>query len=384
MKKNIAILGSTGSIGSQALDVIREHRDKFDVEVLTAQSNVDVLVTQTNEFLPNAVVIGDETCYDELRERLKKQPVKIYAGNEALCQVVQMAGVDMVLTAMVGYAGLKPTIAAIEAGKDIALANKETLVVAGHLIIEMARKKQVRILPVDSEHSAIYQCLAGEGFNKIEKIYLTASGGPFRTLEKKALENVSPNDALNHPNWVMGAKITIDSASLMNKGLEAIEAKWLFHLDPEQIEVLVHPQSIIHSMVQFEDGSIKAQMGLPDMKLPILYAFSFPERTKTHFPRLDFSDHAKLTFEKADQKRFRNLNLAYDAMKRGGNIPCALNAANEIAVQSFLDGTIRFTVMPDIIEYAMNRIPLIKAPVFEDFEETDMESRRLAMAFING
>jgi 1-deoxy-D-xylulose-5-phosphate reductoisomerase len=384
MKKNIAILGSTGSIGSQALEVIREHRDKFDVEVLTAQRNLDMLVGQAIEFKPNAVVIGDESLYPELRDRLEDHPVKVFAGKEALCQVVQMTGVDMVLTAMVGYAGLKPTISAIEAGKDIALANKETLVVAGQLIIELARKKQVRILPVDSEHSAIYQCLAGEGFNRIEKIYLTASGGPFRTFDARMLQNVTPGDALNHPNWVMGAKITIDSASLMNKGLEAIEAKWLFHLDPAQIEVLVHPQSIVHSMVQFEDGSIKAQLGLPDMKLPILYALSFPERMKTRFPRLDFSDAGSLTFERADQERFRNLDLAYQAMKQGGNIPCALNAANEIAVQAFLDGTLKFTAMPDVIEHAIQRIHYIKAPVFADFEETDTESRRLAMAFING
>ena len=384
MKKKIAILGSTGSIGSQTLEVIREHIDLFDVEVLTANTNFELLIRQAKDFLPNAVVIKEEAHYQQLKGALSHLPVKVFAGSESLSQVVEMDSVDMVVTAMVGYSGLKPTIAAIKANKDIALANKETLVVAGKIIIDLARKHQVRILPVDSEHSAIYQCLAGEGFNKIEKILLTASGGPFRKFNREKLKNVSPEQALNHPNWKMGPKITIDSASLMNKGFEAIEAKWLFHIEPDQIEVLIHPQSIIHSMVQFEDGSIKAQLGLPDMKLPILYALNFPERPKTNFPRLDFSNYSNLSFEAADRKNFPNLDLAFEAMKLGGNIPCALNAANEIAVEAFLKRKIGFTKMPELIEKGMNHIAFVSEPTIEDLENTDKEIRHLVWSFING
>jgi len=384
MKKRIAILGSTGSIGNQTLEVVREHIDRFDVEVLTANTNFELLIRQAKEFLPNVVVIKEEAHYQQLKKALSHFPVKVFAGSESLSQVVEMDSVDMVVTAMVGYSGLKPTIAAIKAHKDIALANKETLVVAGKIIIDLARKHQVRILPVDSEHSAIYQCLAGEGFNKIEKVILTASGGPFRKFNREELKSVSPEQALNHPNWEMGPKITIDSASLMNKGFEAIEAKWLFHIEPDQIEVLIHPQSIIHSMVQFEDGSIKAQLGLPDMKLPILYALSFPERPKTRFPRLDFLNHSNLSFDIANRKNFPNLDLAFSAMKQGGNIPCALNAANEIVVEAFLKRKIGFTEMSELIEKGMNHIAFVSEPTIEDLENTDKEIRQLVWSFING
>ncbi|MDX2444428.1 MAG: 1-deoxy-D-xylulose-5-phosphate reductoisomerase [Bacteroidales bacterium] len=382
MKKSIAILGSTGSIGTQALEVISQHPERFEVEVLTANNNYQLLAEQARYFLPDTVVIGNETHYESLKRKLADLPIKVFAGYEAISQVVQMQNIDMVLTAMVGYAGLRPTLSAIEAGKDIALANKETLVVAGKLIIDLARQKRVRIIPVDSEHSAIYQCLVGEGFNKIEKIILTASGGPFHKKDLNALKNVTPEEALKHPNWEMGAKITIDSASLMNKGFEAIEAKWLFNLDPAQIEVLVHPQSIVHSMVQFEDGSIKAQMGLPDMKLPILYAFSFPERLKSDFPRLHFKDYPNLSFEQPDTNKFTNLNLAYRAMEAGGNVPCMLNAANEIVVQAFLEKKISFVEMSEIIHKTMDVVQFIPKPSLEDFEKTDEESRRLALSFI--
>lgn len=382
MKKRIAILGSTGSIGTQALDVIAQHPERFEVEVLTANNNYKLLEKQARLFAPDTVVIGDETHYLNLKENLSDLPIKVFAGNESISQVVQMDNIDMVLTAMVGYAGLKPTIAAIQSGKDIALANKETLVVAGKLIIDLARKNKVRILPVDSEHSAIYQCLIGEGFNQIEKIFLTASGGPFHNKDLNTLKNVSPEEALKHPNWEMGAKITIDSASLMNKGFEAIEAKWLFNLDPEQIEVLIHPQSIIHSMVQFEDGSIKAQLGLPDMKLPILYAFSFPERLISDFPRLNFKDYPNLSFEQPDTNKFPNLELAFKAMQSGGNVPCVLNAANEIVVKAFLEKKIRFVEMPEIINKTMDVVEFISKPGLEDFEKTDKKSRLLAMSFI--
>ena len=381
MKKRIAILGSTGSIGTQALDVISQHPERFEVEVLTANNNYKLLEKQARLFMPDTVVIGNEIYYERLKKNLDDLPIKVFAGNESISQVVQMDNIDMVLTAMVGYAGLKPTLSAIDAGKDIALANKETLVVAGKLIIDLARQKRVRIIPVDSEHSAIYQCLAGEGFNKIEKIILTASGGPFHKLKKDTLVDVTPENALKHPNWEMGAKITIDSASLMNKGFEAIEAKWLFNLTPEQIEVLVHPQSIVHSMVQFEDGSIKAQLGLPDMKLPILYAFSFPERLRSDFPRLHFNDYPNLSFEPPDTNKFPNLTLAYKAMEAGGNTPCVLNAANEIVVKAFLEKKIRFTEMSDIIHKTMDSVEFIPAPGLEDFEKTDKESRRLALSF---
>lgn len=382
MKKGIAILGSTGSIGTQALQVIADYSGKFSVEVLTANNNVDLLEQQARKFLPNVVVIGNEKHYKRLSEKLVDLPIKVYTGKDAYSQVVQMESIDLVLTAMVGYAGLRPTIAAIEAGKEIALANKETLVVAGKLIIDSARKNRVRILPVDSEHSAIFQCLVGEGFNKIEKIILTASGGPFRNLSMEALSRVTPAQALKHPNWDMGAKITIDSASLMNKGFEAIEAKWLFNLEPNQVEVVVHPQSIIHSMVQFEDGSVKAQMGLPDMKLPILYAFSFPERLKSDFPRLSFQEYPNLTFEKANEEKFPNLLLAWQAMSRGGNASCVLNAANEVMVKAFLEEKVSFMKMADIIQKTMDNIPFIKDPDLEDFEKTDEESRRLALSFL--
>jgi len=384
MKKRIAILGSTGSIGTQTLEVVREHPGRFDVEVLTANTNFELLTKQAKEFLPNAVVIKEEAYYQQLKEALGNLPVKVFAGSESLNQVVEMDSVDMVVTAMVGYSGLKPTIAAIKAHKDIALANKETLVVAGKMIIDLARKHQVRILPVDSEHSAIYQCLAGEGFNKIEKVILTASGGPFRKFSIEKLKSVSMEQALNHPNWEMGPKITIDSASMMNKGFEAIEAKWLFHIEPGQIEVLIHPQSIIHSMVQFEDGSIKAQMGLPDMKLPILYALSFPERPKTRFPRLDLLENQNLSFEAVDRLKFPNLELAFQAMKKGGNIPCALNAANEIAVEAFLKKKISFTKMPELIKRGIDQIAFVLDPTIEDLENSDKETRKNVWSFING
>ena len=382
MKKGIAILGSTGSIGTQALQVIADHPDRFEVEVLTANSNVDLLAAQARKFLPNVVVIGDEKHYTRLQGLLSDLQVKVYTGKEAISDVVQMGGVDLVLTAMVGYAGLKPTLVAIEAGKDIALANKETLVVAGKMIIDLARRNGVSILPVDSEHSAIYQCLVGEGFNKIEKIILTASGGPFRELNIDELQRVTPDEALKHPNWDMGDKITIDSASLMNKGFEAIEAKWLFNLEPNQIDIVVHPQSIVHSMVQFEDGSIKAQMGLPDMKLPILYAFGFPERIKSDFPRLGFEDILSLSFEKADKNRFPNLALAFRAMEEEGNVPCVLNAANEIVVNAFLKRKLSFMKMPEVIQKTMEGISYIKHPDLSDFEKTDKESRQLALSFL--
>ncbi len=378
MPKGIAILGSTGSIGSQTLQVIAAHNEEFSVEVLTANKNADLLIKQAIEFQPNAVVIGYESEYEYVTEALKNYPVKVFAGRDAICQVVQMESVDLVLTAVVGYSGLKPTISAINAGKDLALANKETLVVAGELIVRMIQEKGVRIIPVDSEHSAIFQCLAGEADNKIEKIYLTASGGPFRNYSIDDLKNAPVKEALNHPNWNMGKKISIDSASMMNKGLEAIEARWLFGVDTEQVEVLIHPQSVIHSLVQFCDGSIKAQMGRPDMRLPILYALGYPKRVKSDFPRFSFADYPKLTFERADMKKFRNLALSFEAMHRGGNIPCALNAANEAVVDAFLHEKVRFMEMSDIIEKVMNTISFIKKPGIEDLEETNLESYRLA------
>lgn len=384
MKKGIAILGSTGSIGTQTLEVIRENKHRFEVEVLTANSNVDLLVKQAREFLPNAVVIREEAYYQQLRESLSSLDIKVFAGEEALNQVVEFEGIDIVVTAMVGYSGLKPTVSAVKAGKDIALANKETLVVAGKMIIDLARKHGVRILPVDSEHSAVFQCLAGEGFNKIEKIILTASGGPFRNYKPEDLKNVSPAQALDHPNWNMGPKITIDSSSMMNKGFESIEAKWLFNIEPDQIEVLIHPQSIIHSMVQFEDGSIKAQLGIPDMKLPILYALTFPERIKTTFPRLDFAKNPDLKFEPVNNNLFPNLGLAFRAMNEGGNIPCALNAANEVVVKAFLEKKIAFDKMPYLIEKAISNTPFLPGPVIGDLEETDKETREIVWSFING
>ena len=382
IKKNIAILGSTGSIGTQALEVISEHSDKFQVEVLTAQNNSKLLIEQAIKYRPNTVVIGNENLYDEVFSKLDTLDIKVYSGANALASVVQMDSVHLVLTALVGFAGLVPTIKAIEANKNIALANKETLVVAGEYITQLAAKQGVNIYPVDSEHSAIFQCLAGEFHNPIEKIILTASGGPFRGKDRTFLESVSKADALKHPNWSMGAKITIDSASLMNKGLEVIEAKWLFGLQPEQIEVIVHPESIVHSLVQFEDGSIKAQLGLPDMKLPIQYAMAYPNRIKSSFPRFDFADYSKLNFEKPDTETFRNLNLAYEALKMGGSAPCILNAANEVAVDLFLQEKIRFLEISDIIEHCLQKTTLIAKPSVEELLETDKEVRKMALATV--
>lgn len=376
--KRIAILGSTGSIGTQALEVIGANPDSFELEVITAHNNADLLIAQALAFKPNAVVIANEALYEQVRDALQHESIKVYAGANALNSVVEMGTVDMVLTAMVGYAGLQPTIRAIKAGKEIALANKETLVVAGQLVTELARQQGVNIYPVDSEHSAIFQCLAGEFHNPIEKIILTASGGPFRGRKADELRQVTRAQALKHPNWEMGAKITIDSASLMNKGLEVIEAKWLFGLKNEQIEVVVHPQSIVHSLVQFEDGSIKAQLGLPDMKLPIQYALAYPDRLKTDYPRFNFMDYPQLTFEQPDLETFRNLQLAFDAMERGGNMPCILNAANEIAVAAFLREEVGFLEMSDIIESSMAKVAYIANPSYEDYVTTDRETRTYA------
>ncbi len=377
-KKGIAILGSTGSIGKQALEVVRQNKDKFEIEVLTAHSNDKLLLEQALEFKPNAVVIVDESKYDALSERLWKEDIKTYSGADSLSQVVQMDEVDLVLTALVGYAGLKPTVAAIEARKVIALANKETLVVAGELITQLADKYQVPILPVDSEHSAIFQCLIGEFHNKIEKIYLTASGGPFRGWTAEQLATVSKKQALKHPNWEMGAKITIDSATLMNKGLEVIEAKWLFQLNTEQIDTIVHPQSIIHSIVQFEDGSMKAQMGLPDMKLPIQYAMAYPQRIPSDFPRFNFLDYPNLSFEQADRKVFKNLDLAYKALEQGGSAACALNAANEISNAAFLQDKIGFLQIAEINEKVLQNCSWVKTPSLDDYVLCDQEARKLA------
>lgn len=382
MRKRIAILGSTGSIGTQALEVIEQNPDHFEVEVLTANNNIDLLIEQSKKFKPNAVVVANECRYNLLRDALNGDDIKVYAGKEALEQVVQMDRVDVVLTAMVGYSGLLPTLKAIRAGKHIALANKETLVVAGEIITREAIENKVNIYPVDSEHSAIFQCLAGEHMNEIEKIYLTASGGPFRGFSLERLQQVTTADALKHPNWDMGAKITIDSASMMNKGFEVIEAKWLFDLKPEQIDVVVHPQSIVHSLVQFRDGSIKAQLGLPDMKLPIQYALNFPQRLPSSFDRFDFTKYPSLTFEKPDTKIFRNLALAYEAMDRGGNMPCILNAANEVVVQALLREKIRFADMPDLIEASMQKGTFVKNPDLNDYIETDKETRLLTTSLI--
>ena len=381
-KKQIAILGSTGSIGTQALQVIEEHPDLYEAYALTANNRVELLIAQARKFQPEVVVIANEEKYSELKEALSDLPIKVYAGTDAICQIVEAGPIDMVLTAMVGYAGLKPTINAIRAKKAIALANKETLVVAGELINQLAQQYRTPILPVDSEHSAVFQCLAGEVGNPIEKVILTASGGPFRTCTLEQLKSVTKTQALKHPNWEMGAKITIDSASLMNKGFEVIEAKWLFGLNPEQIDVIVHPQSIIHSIVQFRDGSMKAQMGLPDMKLPIQYALNFPERLPSTFKRFNFLDYPMLTFEQANTKYFRNLALAFEALNQGGNMPCILNAANEIVVQAFLDERISFLQMPEIIEHIMNKANFIKTPNLEDYIQTDQEVRLMTSAAI--
>ncbi len=381
-KKRIAILGSTGSIGTQALEVISAHPDAFEVEVLAAGNNAELLIRQSIEHQPNAVVIANEDHYALVRDALEHQPVKVYCGADAMSQVIGFDSVDMVLTAMVGFSGLRPTIEAIRAGKHIALANKETLVVAGELIMKEAKQKQVNIIPVDSEHSAIFQCLSGEPPYSVEKLILTASGGPFRGKAKETLEKVSPEEALCHPNWCMGPKITIDSATMMNKGLEVIEARWLFGCLPDQIEVVVHPQSIIHSMVQFIDGSIKAQMGLPDMRLPIHYAFTHPARLKSDFKRLNFTDFPQLNFELPDTKIFRNLALSYEALEKGGNWPCILNAANEVAVDAFLERRIGFMDIPDLIERTLGRSSFIKDPNLDDYFETDLEARRVAHELI--
>lgn len=381
-KRHIAILGSTGSIGTQAIDVIRAHPEAFEVEVLVANNNAELLIEQAALVRPNVVVICNEDHYNPVFSALDPLGIKVYAGAKAVASVVQMDNIDIVLTAMVGYAGLLPTIKAIEAGKHIALANKETLVVAGELITKLAQEKGVSILPVDSEHSAIFQCLAGEFHNPIEKIILTASGGPFRGKSRDFLKTVTKAQALKHPNWSMGAKITIDSATLMNKGLEVIEAKWLFGLEPAQVEVIVHPQSIIHSMVQFQDGSIKAQMGLPDMRLPIQYALTYPHRLPSGFPRFDFLNYPSLTFEQADLETFRNLQLAFDALGRGGNVPCIVNAANEVAVDAFLHDEIGFLEISEIIEEGMQKVPFVAQPTYEDYVRTDEETRRIATARI--
>lgn len=376
-KRHIAILGSTGSIGTQALDVVRSNPELFEIEVLSAMNNADLLISQALEFKPNTVVIVNEALYDKVFAALNGADIKVYTGYKSLESVVQMEQIDIVLTALVGYAGLLPTLKAIEAGKHIALANKETLVVAGELVTALAEQKGVNIYPVDSEHSAIFQCLVGEFHNPIEKIILTASGGPFRGKDVEFLKTVSKAQALKHPNWDMGAKITIDSASLMNKGLEVIEAKWLFALKPSQIEVVVHPQSIIHSLVQFEDGSMKAQMGLPDMRVPIQFALSFPHRLKSDFPRFDFMQYPNLTFEAPDKNTFRNLQLAYDALDKGGNLPCILNAANEVAVKLFLEEKISFLGMSDLIADCMAKVQFIEKPTLQDYILTDEATRRM-------
>lgn len=377
-KRQLAILGSTGSIGTQALEVVSEHSDLFEVYALTANNQVDLLINQARKYMPEVVVIANERKYPELKEALEDLPIKVWAGADAIAQMVQSEPIDMVLTAMVGYSGLRPTISAIKAGKAIALANKETLVVAGELIMKLAAEHKVPILPVDSEHSAIFQCLTGAYDNPIEKILLTASGGPFRRNTLEELATVTKAQALRHPNWTMGAKITIDSASMMNKGFEMIEAKWLFDVTPDQVQVVVHPQSVIHSMVQFEDGAVIAQLGIPDMKLPIAYAFSFPTRMRSMAPRLDFNQYSTLTFEEPDMERFRNLAFAFEAARQGGNMPCILNAANEVVVAAFLQDRIGFLQMSDVIERTMRKASFIVNPSYEDYVATDTEARRLA------
>ena len=382
-QKGLAILGSTGSIGCQALEVIRAFPEHFQVEVLTAQNNANLLIRQAIEFQPNAVVIVNERFYSTVKDALADYPIKVFSGVKALMEVTEFDGIDMVLTALVGISGLEPTMAAIKAGKQIALANKEALVVAGSLVTQLARDKGVNIYPVDSEHSAIFQCLAGEFHNPVEKIYLTASGGPFRGKKRDFLASVKKEQALRHPNWDMGCKITIDSATLMNKGLEVIEARWLFGLNPGQIKVIVHPQSIIHSLVQFTDGSLKAQMGLPDMKLPILYAISYPHRLTTGFPRFEFTNYPELSFEDPDTDSFPNLLLAYQALEKGGNMPCILNAANEIAVAAFLRDQVGFLEMSEVIGECMQKISFLNEPNLQDFINTDAEARKLASSIIN-
>jgi len=381
-KKNIAILGSTGSIGTQALEVISEHPSLFEVEVLTANNNSLLLIEQAKKFKPNIVVISNEEKYKEVNDALFILGIKVFSGKSSLEDVVEVENIDVVLTALVGYSGLKPTIRAIKAGKNIALANKETLVVAGELITGLCKDFNVQLYPVDSEHSAIFQCLVGEKYNPIEKIYLTASGGPFLGMKKNDLSCIKKEQALKHPNWEMGKKITIDSASLMNKGLEVIEAKWLFELNPNQIEVVVHPQSIIHSAVQFQDGSVKAQLGIPDMKIPIQYALGFPKRIQNNFKRFSFFDYPCLSFQKPDLKTFKNLQLAYKAMEKGGNTACVLNAANEIAVDAFLNDRIGFLNMSDLIESCIEKITFVANPSLEDYVATNKETRRLAKTLL--
>jgi len=378
--KNISILGSTGSIGTQALEVIRANPELYKVVALTANANAELLISQAMEFKPELVVIGDEKLYHVVKNALSG--IKVLYGEDALCEASALTSADIVLTAIMGAVGLRPTIAAIEAKKTIALANKETLVVAGEMITRLAAANGVKIIPVDSEHSAIYQCLVGEQLNDIEKIYITASGGPFRGKDRNFLSNVTKEQALKHPNWIMGAKITIDSASLMNKGLEVIEAKWLFNLDVDQIDVIVHPQSIIHSLVQFNDGSIKAQMGLPDMKLPIHYAMAYPQRIESKFPRFNFMDYPELTFSKPDLITFRNLGLAYDALRKGGNMPCIINAANEVVVDAFLNNQIGFLEMSDVIAQCMSDLPFIAEPALNNFLETDQHTRIFARELV--
>ncbi|GAB2765288.1 1-deoxy-D-xylulose-5-phosphate reductoisomerase [Rhabdobacter roseus] len=381
-KKRIALLGSTGSIGTQALEVIEAHPERFAVAVLTAENNADLLIEQAVRFRPQEVVIGNEKLYHQVYAALQPLGIGVYAGAPALATVVESEGIDMVLTALVGYSGLLPTMHAIRAGKPIALANKETLVVAGEMITALAREHQVPIYPVDSEHSAIFQCLVGEEHNPIEKIILTASGGPFRGKTREYLATVTKAQALKHPNWSMGAKITIDSATLMNKGLEVIEAKWLFDLRPDQIDVVVHPQSIIHSLVQFEDGSLKAQLGLPDMRLPIQYALGYPERLPARFPRFDFAKYPSLTFEEPDRQTFRNLELAFEALDRGGNVPCIINAANEVAVAAFLRDELGFLEIAELIETCAAKVPYVPSPSYHDYVLTDQETRRLAQELV--
>jgi 1-deoxy-D-xylulose-5-phosphate reductoisomerase len=383
LKKRIAILGSTGSIGTQTLEVVDAHPDRFQVEVLTAMNNADLLIQQALKYQPNAVVVANEAKYDEVQKALGHTDIKVFAGESSLVDIVEMDSIDLVVMALVGYSGLKPTVNALKHRKPIALSNKEVLVVAGELITTMAMENGVPIFPVDSEHSAIFQCLVGEYHNPIEKLILTASGGPFRGKSLDFLSTVTVAQALNHPNWSMGNKVTIDSASLMNKGLEVIEAHWLFQVPVSKIEVLVHPQSVVHSMVQFTDGSIKAQLGVPDMKLPIMYALSFPERLQSPFPRLNFDDYSTLTFEKPDLKVFRNLDIAYQSIARGGNTPCVMNAANEIAVHSFLQDKISFLQISDVIENTIAKTSFISKPTLNDYFQTDKESRIIASQFIN-
>lgn len=382
-KKHIAILGSTGSIGTQALDVIAQHTDKFEVYALTANNNIDLLIEQAIRFSPEVVVIANEKNYLILKEALQDYPIKVWAGIDAISDIVQSEHIDIVLAAMVGFSGLKSTISALKAGKTVALANKETLVVAGEYIVDLALRNGAPILPVDSEHSAIFQCLNGEELNRINRIWLTASGGPFRNFTREQLQQVSKEQALNHPNWSMGAKVTIDSSTLMNKGFEMIEARWLFDVEPSQIEVVVHPQSIVHSMIEFDDTSVMAQMGEPDMRVPIQYAFSYPQRLKSDFKSTNFFQLSNLTFEQPDLNVFKNLSFAYEAIKKGGNMSCILNAANEIAVESFLQDKISYLAMSDLLELAMQKISFIETPSLDDYFETDIEARRLAKEIIN-